>query len=224
MNMTDYSDACIYGIKQNGNDDLIYIGSTICFNKRVQAHKNNCIYENGKEYSYPVYKYIRDNGGFDNFNIEIIVKVNCYDEYELKLVERSYIEDLKPKTNMNIPTRTRDEWYNDNKERINEQKKEYKRNNKELIREQNKEYYKNNKDVIAEKGKVFRDNNKELVSQRGKDYYYRSIEHQVQRKKEYRENNSNIVVCDKCGAEIKQYYLTQHKRRTKSCINFNKNN
>jgi hypothetical protein len=221
--MTDYTDACIYRIIQIDNDELIYIGSTNCFNNRIRSHKNNCKNENHKEYTYPVYKYIRDNGGFDNFKFEVIIEVNCYNKYELELVERSYIDELKPKMNKKIPTRTKKERYNDNKERRIEYDKEYRKNNKERIREQNKVYYNNNKDVIAEKSKVFRDNNKELVSQRGKDYYYKNIEYEVQRKKEYHMKNSNIVVCDNCGANIKKYRLTKHKK-TNYCINFNKNN
>lgn len=164
--MTDYSDACIYRIIQIDNDDLIYIGSTNCFNRRVQSHKCKWIDEKCSKYSYPLYKYIRGNGGIDNFKFEIIFKVNCYNKYELELIERSYIEDLKPKMNKYIPTRCKKEYY--------------------------KEWSKDNK------------------------------ERRTEYMKEYREN-SDIVVCDNCGANIKKYGLTKHKK-TNYCINFNKNN
>ena len=198
--MTDYTDACIYGITQIDSDELMYVGSTISFNKRILKHKSNCNNEKGEKYNMPVYKYIRDNGGIDNFNFEIIFKVNCYNKYELELVERSYIDDLKPKMNKHIPTRTKKERY--------ETDEEYRNN----IKQKRADRYIKDKDVIKDKGRKYYCDNKETKINYSRDYY-----------KKKKDELKEPIECDNCGKYVSKYCLVKHKK-TNYCINFNKKN
>ena len=64
-----YDNAFIYMLTIN---EECYIGSTFDFNYRMSKHKQVCYNKNNKAYNYPLYKYIRDNGGWENVNIRII--------------------------------------------------------------------------------------------------------------------------------------------------------
>ena len=48
---------------------LIYIGSTTDFIRRKNAHKNCCNNEKQKAHNDKKYQYIRNNGGWDCFNM-----------------------------------------------------------------------------------------------------------------------------------------------------------
>jgi hypothetical protein len=79
-----------------------YIGSTKNLNDRKKAHK--CRYN--KQCNYKLYNFIRNNGGYNNFNFEILKEVY---EGDLKHYEREYIENLKPTLNKDVPGRTEKE-------------------------------------------------------------------------------------------------------------------
>ena len=79
----------------SSNDKSIpgtYIGSTWNMGKRIIDHAVNCYNENGKEYNVPVYKYIRENGGFHTFNMKVIDSGECEDITELVCGEQFYID------------------------------------------------------------------------------------------------------------------------------------
>ena len=64
----DYKNSVIYRIYcKDENIKDCYIGSTKCFIDRFNFHKN-LIIKNLNYYKYEVYQFIRDNGGWDNFN------------------------------------------------------------------------------------------------------------------------------------------------------------
>jgi len=86
----------IYCIKQKETDfdSPIYIGSTKDFSNRKITHYNMCNNLNGKDYNLKVYKYIRSNGGRDNFEMIEIGIVECENNEELKIEEQKWIEDL----------------------------------------------------------------------------------------------------------------------------------
>jgi len=78
-----------------------YIGSTNNFGNRKRNHK----YRYNNTNKYKVYEFIRKNGGYNNWDFEIIKEVEYDDKYQLKEVERSYIETLKAELNTYIPNR-----------------------------------------------------------------------------------------------------------------------
>jgi hypothetical protein len=143
-----------------------------------------------------VYKYIRANNGWDNWDMVEIERFEAIDGYDAKKKERYWIEELKATLNNNIPTRTIKEYEEDNKEKILEKKREYQKehykNNKEKVKEYHKEHYKNNKETIAEKGKEYQKKNKEIINEKRKEK----------------------VQCE-CGCEIRNDFLSKHRKSKK---------
>jgi hypothetical protein len=83
----------IYEIKSNDKSITgLYIGSTWDMRKRIGYHTSNCYNENYHGYNYPVYKYIRENGGFHTFTIRVIDSGECEDLTELECGEQYYID------------------------------------------------------------------------------------------------------------------------------------
>ena len=70
----------------------IYIGSTWDMKDRLKCHKHD--YNNNKRnnYSAPHYKFIRENGGWINFEMKVIDSGECEDELELHCAEQFYID------------------------------------------------------------------------------------------------------------------------------------
>ena len=125
-----------------------YVGSTNNFNNRKSRHKTSCNNPSVKEYPYKIYQFIRENGGFDNFKFVELEKQFCETEYDRLIRERYWIETLNATLNTQIPSRTRKEYNETNKEQISLYKKEYNETNKDKINQQKKEYYKTNRDKI----------------------------------------------------------------------------
>ena len=134
--MVNYNKSHIYKLCCKDTDiKEIYIGSTTNFRNRKSQHKSVCNNINEKGYNCKVYSFIREHGGFQNWDMILIETVSCNTKLELLKIERKYIEELKPSLNKEIPSRTQKEW-----------QKEYLENNKERIKEYSKEYRENNKD------------------------------------------------------------------------------
>ena len=129
--------------------DKVYIGSTVqSLNKRFRLHKiQDCT-------SQEILKY-------SDAEIILLECYECENKEQLKNREGEYIRQYNC-VNKNIAGRTRKEWiednkeyfkeyYQENKEKLNEKKKEYREKNKEAIAEHNKEYRQKNREIIAEK-------------------------------------------------------------------------
>ena len=149
QNKVDYSKSLVYKIVCNDtNIKNVYIGSTTSFRDRKYQHKGCCNNENSSKYNYPLYTFIRTNGGWDNWDMVLLDYTPCNTKLELHKIEREYIENIDSNLllNKSIPSRTDKEYYEDNKER----KKEYYENNKDKLKDKRKEYYENNKDKVKE--------------------------------------------------------------------------
>ena len=150
----DYSKTIIYKIVCNDlNIVECYVGHTTNFIQRKYKHKYSCNTEYSEKYNYKIYQFIRANGGWDNFNMIEIEKYSCQDINEASARERYWYEILNSNLNTQIPSRTKKEWYETNKEQIAEQRKEYYETNKQQIIERQKQYRQTNKEKIYEKQK-----------------------------------------------------------------------
>ena len=141
VNTDFYSNAKIYKIVDNTNNN-IYIGSTckkLC--QRLAQHR--CDYKRyleGKSHFISSFKILENN----DYDIILLEKCeNITDKEGLRARERHYIETLEC-VNKRIEGRTINEWYNDNKDKISENKKVYYNENKDKI----KKYYNDNKNEI----------------------------------------------------------------------------
>jgi predicted GIY-YIG superfamily endonuclease len=87
---TDYSNTIIYKITcKDDSINEVYIGHTTNFLQRQYDHKQCC-----KNNQCKLYTTIRNNGGWDNWTMEIINCFNCKDHYEARQKEQEYYELL----------------------------------------------------------------------------------------------------------------------------------
>lgn len=116
----------------------VYVGHTTLFRTRKSMHKTKCNNVNDASYNLLVYRVIRENGGWDAWQMIEIEKYPCNDENESTSRERHWYELLKATMNFQVPNRSIKEWKLDNKDHVKEVKKEYESKNKEQIRERKK--------------------------------------------------------------------------------------
>jgi hypothetical protein len=96
-NSIDYSNTIIYKIycKDECITD-IYVGHTTNFIQRKSSHKVAC---NNKKNDFKIYKIIRENGGWDNWNMIEIATYNCNDSTEARIKENEHYNQLKATLN-----------------------------------------------------------------------------------------------------------------------------
>ena len=130
----DYNNTHFYKICcKDLNITDIYIGHTTDFRRRKNRHKSCCLTVDNPAYNFPVYQFIRENGGWDNFDMILLETKSCSDSLEAKKIEREFVEQLHATLNRWIPGRTREERYEIHKTEILENKKEYYQANKDTI-------------------------------------------------------------------------------------------
>ena len=143
--MINYNNTIIYKIYcKDKNIKEVYIGSTTNFTQRKWGHKTKCTNPKDRHHNQYKYKFIRENGGWDNWIMEILEKVNCKDKKEQLFNERKWFDKFNTTLNSDIPNRSNKEWRKDNRDRINKNKREYYQKNKH----KRKEYYEKNKEDI----------------------------------------------------------------------------
>jgi hypothetical protein len=86
----DYSNTIIYKITcKDPNVKDLYVGHTTNFVQRKHTHKQTC---NDIKNTTPckLYQVIRDNGGWNNWKMEIVNFFECKDHYEARKKEQEY--------------------------------------------------------------------------------------------------------------------------------------
>ena len=125
---------------------IVYYGSTIkTLSLRLSHHKSHktCC--------------SRELFELGNVSIELVEEYPCNNKYELQSRERFYIEFMlnnfthRVICNERIPTRTKQEYNQDNRDSINEKCRKYHQNNKEYRNENRRKYYLDNKDATDKK-------------------------------------------------------------------------
>ena len=91
----DYSNTIIYKI--TCKDPVVtdvYVGHTTNFVQRKHAHKQSCISAKSANHKCKLYEVMRNNGGWDNWQMEIINFFKCHDHYEARQKEQEYFISL----------------------------------------------------------------------------------------------------------------------------------
>jgi hypothetical protein len=163
----DYSKTIMYKLcclDQSIND--IYVGHTTDFKNRKRGHKECCCNKNSKHSDCYVYQFIRQHGGWENWQMIQIEEYPCKNNREAHARETFWMKELKSTLNSKQSFTTEEErkqylkeyhktdkmkeyvkeWYETNKEKIKEQKKQYRQSEK--YKEQLREY--NNTDERKE--------------------------------------------------------------------------
>jgi len=91
----DYSNTIIYKITCNDPAVTdVYVGHTTNFVQRKHAHKQNCINAKTANHKCKLYEVMRNNGGWENWKMEIINFYKCHDHYEARQKEHEYFISL----------------------------------------------------------------------------------------------------------------------------------
>jgi len=152
---SDYSKGLIYKIccKDTKITD-IYIGSTCNFTRRKYYHKGACNNEKHISYNFPLYKFIRDKGGWTNWNMVLVKYFPCNSRLELLQEEQIVIEEFGEYTTLNRIRTWRSEEYK--KEQMQKISKRHYEDNKEEITKRHKKWQKNNEEKFQEYQKNWR--------------------------------------------------------------------
>jgi len=142
-----YSTSTIYKISclDSSKSHIIYIGGTTNFINRQSSHYYALNDRRKKDRT--LYKFMKENGGFNNFCFTILGEYCLNSKAELIKKEEEFIRLYSPKLNMNHAARNRTEYRNENKEMVRKiNSKCYRK-----YREQNKVKRKANYQINKEK-------------------------------------------------------------------------
>lgn len=183
----------IYEIRCNETDE-VYIGKTTkTLKERLSKHK----YSDSCTSKQIILR--------EDYVMSEIDK--CDTEEESIFLESYYIRNTDNCINRNIPGRTKQEWYEENKDEILERYKIYSEQNKE----KRKEYYEQNKDEILIRKKEYHEKNKDKISEKRKEYYEKN-------KDEINEKRKETYTCE-CGKISTIQHKARHERSQRH-INF----
>lgn len=186
----DYSNTFFYRIVcKDINIPDCYVGHTTNIIDRRRCHKKSCNSETDKRYNCYVYQFIRANCGWDNWDLLEIERKECIDVEDARKQERFLIEYYGATLNCYIPSRTRQEWKEENKKELTEKNKLYREKNKIKIAGMGKQYRDDNNEEIKIKKKQFYDLNREKILQQKKQYTIDTKKHKTEYNKQYREKN-----------------------------------
>lgn len=228
----DYSKGLIYKLCcKDTSITEIYVGSTTNFTQRKRSHKNCCNNPTYKQSNLKVYQFIRENGGFQNWNMVLIEYFSCETELELGRRENYWKQELQSSLNSISPPmyETYQEWYEEHKEKILERHKEWREAHQEHIKEwreehkeQQKEWREANREKILEYHKEWSEEHKEQQKEYHKEWYEEHKEQQKIKKKEHYETNKEKILekmkekitCE-CGCDVSRGNMERHKTNAK---------
>jgi hypothetical protein len=176
----EYTFYIIYCKDENIPD--CYVGSTINLDNRKKLHKSDCNNKNSIFFNFRVYKFIRDNGGFDNW-IFGVLGIHTFDNKKDKLIrEQYYIDCYDAKLNSYKAIANGKK----NKEKVQLRNKKYYEENKKNILLQHTKYREENREQILLLKKKYYEENKEKVSLCNKEYKLRKKEERLMALNDYR--------------------------------------
>lgn len=202
----NYSNACVYKICcRNPDIEHVYVGSTTNLVNRRTAHKSSCNKISGRHYDFPVYQFIREHGGWENWDVVKVESVNCNCSSDLHQRERYWVEKLGATLNSINPFLSTDE-------------------RKEQKLACNKAYYIEHKEELCEKMEKYHADNREVLLQKQREYHHKNKQkHNEIRKKLYQKEreailcrNKEKVTCEHCGSVSTKGGITAHYK-TKKC-------
>jgi len=134
----NYDNSIIYTISKR---DLVYVGSTTDFIRRHYQHKCGTNNIKHREYNHKLYKIIRENGGWNEFEMKIYKIFPCKDKKELLIEEEKIRKTLNAQMNKCHCYSTEE----DKCERQSEYQKQYRKENGDHLNEYLKQYRLNKK-------------------------------------------------------------------------------
>ena len=168
---------------------LCYVGHTTNFAERMRQHKLQSLNENGNKSHQKHYQAIRQNCGWNEWEMIEIEKFNGKTKLESRMREQELIKEHNANLNMLNAYITEEERVS-TKKAITEK---YREENKELLKEQTKKYKDDHKDIIAEQMKKYREENKDKIYEKTKEYRENNKEKHQEWQKAWTEKNKEIL-------------------------------
>jgi len=223
----DFSKTIIYKIVPlNESLNFCYIGSSTDLNLRIKNHSSNCKNVNSAAYNRVLYKTIRENGGWSNWELIQLENYPCNNDNEARKREHFYMKNLNANLNCIRAYRTEEE-------KLEQQKSDYR--TEEQLKEKSKKYYHSHKEDCNEKSKIYYNNNKEYFEKKRKEYYALHKEELNAKRneknkemKKFNKDNNIVNISEKinciCGAIILKRCKSRHEKTTSHVNYINKNN
>jgi hypothetical protein len=164
--MPDYTKTVIYKIENYDDLNLCYVGHTTNFTKRKQAHKRTCNNASYKGHQCKLYRMIRENGGWESFQMIFVCDYPCSSKRDAEKEEDRYMLEFKSKMNDKRAFHTNQEYRLENVQVKKEYDKKYREENKERLNLKSKEYRYENKETLNLQAKKFREENWEHVNRK----------------------------------------------------------
>ena len=203
MPKTDYGKTIIYKIQHKELNELLYIGSTTHFRNRKTCHKSDCYNTKRKCYNYKLYKTIRENGGWDMFNMILVKEYPCDNRRQAEAEEDKCIRLIKSSLNMIRAYVSEEEKLEHRKE----YDKEYYMLNKDT---KIKEYNERTRDIRLGQMKEYREQHSDYFKQRDREYHeHNKTRRNIYHKEYYYQNRDKAN--EKYDCECDGRYTHQHK-------------
>ena len=107
----DYSKCCFYRLVcKDVTVKEVYVGHTTNEVDRRREHKSRCTNNNDIQYNLFVYRFIREHGGWYNWQLLVHEKIAVKDDIEARLRERYWCEFYNATLNRNVPGRSKKEY------------------------------------------------------------------------------------------------------------------
>lgn len=103
---------------KNENIKDCYVGSTRSFSRRKSQHFTANRFPERPAYNYKIYKCIRENGGWDNWEMEKLFTFKPNDVIHLREIEKEYIIKYRANLNTQLPNRTPKQYRIDKYEQL----------------------------------------------------------------------------------------------------------
>lgn len=159
----NYSNCVIYKIQNQTNKDLIYIGHTTTSLKcRLNSHI--CM---SKKSNNKFYTIVKNNGGFENFDIILIEIFPCETREQACIREEYFRCSLNAIMNSNRAYISID----DKKVVMKQRNNDWYIKNKSYILDKRREYYKENYENIIKRVTLYRHKNKSILNEKARAKY-----------------------------------------------------
>jgi len=175
--------------------------------RRKCTHKCVCNNDKRAGNNINVYKFVRAKGVWENWDMVCVEDYPCDSKHEMHTRERYWMETLHATLNKCVPTRSKNEWRENNTEKLKEYAREYNEINSEKRNQLSRDYRKNNHERIKEESKIFYKKNAERLKEKQREYHKNNYENiKDSRNEKAREK----ISCPHCNKLLNRSGITRH--------------
>ena len=175
----------------------VYVGHTTNLTKRKNKHKYNTNNPKSEAYNLYVYQFIRENGGWENWEMIVLETKSCIDGYAARKFEREWFEKKSATLNGQRPFVSEEERI----EKMKITKKIYHQEHKDQLNEGNRQYYYEHQKELCEKAKIYYGEHRDKVLEYQKTHRIEHKDEIIEYKKKYYQENKDVI-----AEKGKQFY------------------